>query len=302
MITRHIAREITLQSLFNLDYRYKLTQIEEKKAEEVLDNIITGIHNLKKSEPGRDFAKILLNGVLENSEKIDDILVKAAPDWGIEKTAIMDRNILRLAIFEMLFKIEDRTPPRVIINEAIELAKTFGHKKTFKFISGVLGTIYEVANLEEVDNEMGVKRKVVKKMKVGAMPYYIEDGKIKILLVHNIFNKWTLPKGSYENENELEKSLVEILKTKLNVEGKMEEEIGNNKYLAGLNPLKAISKDLKYYLFQVSNPDKIKLNKERKGLNNLKWFPLEKIDGVDKYEDMSEIFKTGLEILKNKVA
>ena len=89
----------------------------------------------------------------------------------------------------MLFS-DVEVPPRVAINEAIELAKTFGHKKSFKFISGVLGAIYEATGLKEKDTKNSDKnKKIVKEEKVGAMPFYMKDGEPMFLLVHNIFNK-----------------------------------------------------------------------------------------------------------------
>ncbi len=88
----------------------------------------------------------------------------------------------------MLFADSD-VPPRVVINEAIEIAKSFGHKKSHKFVSGVLGTVYEIGGLKERDDELRKDKKIIEKRKVGAMPYYFKDGEPMILMVHNIFNK-----------------------------------------------------------------------------------------------------------------
>ena len=288
MLTRHAARELSLQTLFNLDSRYDLAEISADIWVEVHQNILDSLYEDTDKD---EFSENIISGIKENLEAINEIIIKATPDWGIEKTAIVDRNILRLAIYEMLFSDVD-VPPRVAINEAIELAKTFGHKKSFKFISGVLGAIYEATGLKEKDLKNADKnKKVVVEEKVGAMAYYFKDGEPMFLLVHNIFNKWTLPKGTKENK----RTLGDILKEKINAEGKMGEEIGKNEYRSGSTKTEVVKKDIFYFLFEVSNPDQIKVDKENKGLNNAKWFTLSDFEKVEKYDDMQEIIKTGIE-------
>ena len=84
----------------------------------------------------------MVNGVIKNLAKIDQIIAQAAPEWPIDQIAIVDRNVLRLGIFELLFGDYKEVPPKVAINEAIELAKSFGGESSGKFVNGVLGTIY----------------------------------------------------------------------------------------------------------------------------------------------------------------
>ncbi len=87
-----------------------------------------------------DFIKKIALGVSQNAEKIDDLILKAAPDWPIDQVAPIDKAVLRIAIFELLFW--DEVPPKVAINEAVELGKHYGGANTSKFVNGVLGTIY----------------------------------------------------------------------------------------------------------------------------------------------------------------
>ena len=87
------------------------------------------------------FFKQLVQDILKNIKKIDSFIVKYAPQWPIEKITLIDRNILRIGVFELL--ISAKTPPKVVINEAIEIAKLFGSETSSKFINGVLGAIYE---------------------------------------------------------------------------------------------------------------------------------------------------------------
>lgn len=106
-------------------------------------------NNLKEFAPKfdeDDFVADLVLGVIKNKKEIDKIIKKYAPEWPIEKIIIMDRNVLRLGIYELKFskgKKDKPVPPRVVINEAIELAKTFGSGSSGKFINGVLGAIYK---------------------------------------------------------------------------------------------------------------------------------------------------------------
>ncbi|OGY67771.1 MAG: transcription antitermination factor NusB, partial [Candidatus Harrisonbacteria bacterium RIFCSPLOWO2_02_FULL_45_10c] len=101
--------------------------------------------NLQEFGPGidePDFARKLVKGVIEHKKDIDAIITKAAPDWPLEQIAIVDRNALRIGLYELLFADRAEVPPKVAINEAIEIAKNFGGPNSGKFINGVLGTIY----------------------------------------------------------------------------------------------------------------------------------------------------------------
>ena len=96
------------------------------------------------SEENTAFARELVNGVIQNREKIDPNIQSFAPAWPIEQIPVVDRNILRLAIFEIL--LDNKVPVKVAINEAVELAKTFGSDNSSKFVNGVLGSVSALAN------------------------------------------------------------------------------------------------------------------------------------------------------------
>lgn len=89
-----------------------------------------------------DFGESLANGVLENQQEIDQLITKCAPEWPLDQVTVVDRNILRLGIYELLHGNYEEVPPKVAINESIELAKTFGGESSARFVNGVLGTIY----------------------------------------------------------------------------------------------------------------------------------------------------------------
>lgn len=142
MATRHLCRSIALQSLYEWDFR--------NKDKEDLGGIIK--KNLKDFGPGlkdANFVDELVDGVLKNKDNIDSIIEKSAPEWPLDQITIIDRNVLRIGIYELLYADPDQVPPKVAINEAIELAKGFGGESSGRFINGVLGTIYKAKQ----DNE-----------------------------------------------------------------------------------------------------------------------------------------------------
>lgn len=131
-MSRRQAREIALQSLFQLDFNQIST-----------DEALTGAVSCNKiSNRDCDFAKLLVNGTRENLESIDKLIAEKSKDWKIERMSGIDRNIVRLAIFEMKFS-SDKLVPNIAINEAVELAKKFGTDKSARFVNGILGSMIE---------------------------------------------------------------------------------------------------------------------------------------------------------------
>ena len=135
MATRHLARSIVLQSLYEWDFynrQIDLTKIIERNLKEF---------GLGIDEP--EFVWRIAKGVIENFENLNKIIEKAAPEWPINQISITDRNVLRIGLYELLFADRDEVPPKVAINEAIELAKNYSGPNSGKFINGVLGTVYK---------------------------------------------------------------------------------------------------------------------------------------------------------------
>ena len=124
-----------MQSLYEWDFKGQNPA--------VLEDIV--MHNVREFAPGMEsagFIKNLIAGAIGKIKEIDSIIEKAAPQWPIDQIAMVDRAVLRLGIYELLFGNHDEVPPKVAINESIELAKTFGGDSSGKFVNGVLGTIY----------------------------------------------------------------------------------------------------------------------------------------------------------------
>ena len=131
---RRQARILALQALFEVDS-------VAHDAEETLNRLLD---EASLSEEGDNFARELVSGVLTNVAKIDNMIQAHAPAWPVAQLAAIDRNILRLAIFEIL--LNNKVPVKAAINEAVELAKTFGSENSSKFVNGVLGAVSALAN------------------------------------------------------------------------------------------------------------------------------------------------------------
>lgn len=133
MANRHLSRTVAMQSLYEWDFngaKGDLRKITER--------------NIEHFAPGLDDPKFiydLVDGVKAHMKEIDEVIEKTAPEWPISQITAVDRNILRLGIFELSHAKE--VPPKVAINEAVELGKTFGGESSGKFVNGVLGTLYK---------------------------------------------------------------------------------------------------------------------------------------------------------------
>ena len=131
MKVRHQARVVALQSLYEIDCAQHVPAVvlEQRLSENRLPQAAV------------EFVRLLVGGVLKHQPVLDTFIHSHAPEWPLEQMAFVDRNILRIAIFE--FAVDGRTPVKVAINEAVELAKTFGSDSAPRFVNGVLGALVE---------------------------------------------------------------------------------------------------------------------------------------------------------------
>ncbi len=170
MSARHLSRSIVLQTLYEWDFlrnfmNAKNSGINAAHSDEFKKLLDRNIKDLAAGADDVSFINELAEGVKEKKEEIDDIIKVATPDWPINQITIVDRNVLRLGIYELYYGDSKEVPPKVAINEAIELAKTFGGESSGKFVNGVLGTIYrDIAEKnQKVIGGEGKKTKVKKK-------------------------------------------------------------------------------------------------------------------------------------------
>lgn len=152
MASRHLSRSIAMQSLYEWDFFNR----EMSKLKDIVNK------NVKEFGPGLsndEFIWQLVNGVIEHIDQLDEIISKAAPEWPVDQMAIVDRNILRLGLYELIFSNKEEVPPKVAINESIELAKNFSGESSGKFVNGVMGTVYKELGIEEPEEKEDIKEK-----------------------------------------------------------------------------------------------------------------------------------------------
>ncbi len=136
---RHLGRILALQSLYELDFRAEFPD-DQSNVDEVIDRNLSRYENTVED---KGFVRALVVGVYDKMQVLDERLQPIAPDWPIDQIARIDKCILRMALFELQEKAGE-VPPKVVINEAVELAKAFGSDNSSKFVNGVLGTAYRM--------------------------------------------------------------------------------------------------------------------------------------------------------------
>ena len=134
---RHLGRIVALQSLYEYEFRVQSSDMSVK-SDDIVDR---NIERYESAIKDTDFVKTLVSGVIDHQDELDAHIQPIAPDWPIDQIARIDRTILRMGVYELLYQA-DVVPPKVAINEAVELAKAFGSDNSSKFVNGVLGTAY----------------------------------------------------------------------------------------------------------------------------------------------------------------
>jgi N utilization substance protein B len=280
MANRHLARSIVLQTLFEWD------SAEAGKID-VADALTRNIEEFAPDSKDHAFMEGLLDGVLAKQKDIDLIIEKAAPDWPLEKISTVDRNILRIGLFELLFADREQVPAKVAINEAIELAKTFGGESSGRFVNGVLGAVYKEIG-EPGKNDTGKKNKkdIPVEKYGGAVVYAIDDGQTYLALVHDIFGHWTLSKGHIEEDPSVEAGIVRVIKEELDLDVQVEDKVGENEYVASYHLARADFAPLTL--------------KKSGGLDDAKWFKLQDILELNFYRDMLPVVTEAVQTLAAK--
>ncbi len=303
MANRHLSRSIVLQTLFEWDF---LSGRGEGKTVEI-KNILE--RNLKEFAPGIDddnFVPNLVDSILKKQTVIDEIIEKAAPDWPIAKISIIDRNILRIGLAELLFGDRKEVPPKVAINEAIELAKTFGGENSGKFVNGVLGAVYKEIGepgKDEVSKKKNNKRsnepvditKLPVEKKGGAVVYAREGTDIMFAMVHDVFGYWTLSEGSIEDAVNEEEATAKKIEQEIGVPVKIEVKLGDNQYVATHPQKGKILKKVSYFL-ALAPYQELKLEVTG-GLDQARWFKLSEIPSLHIYNDIVPLITKAVEII-----
>ncbi len=297
MSTRHIARTLVLQTLFELDMKGELSASMDTVDQILLRNSNEFGEGIKDIS----FAKAIIISTLSRRITLDDIITRAAPDWPLEKIGMVDRNILRIGLSELLFGDRAQVPPKVAIDESIELAKTFGGETSGRFVNGVLGAIYK--EMGEPEKAQVTKSKKdhfetgKRELLAGAVVCSRHENKLFVGLVHDVFGYWTLPKGHIK-ENEIEEEgVIRELKKEIGISVRVIEKLGENEYIANKPEQGKVVKHVSYYL---TISDHMPLMLEKKGgLDEAKWFGSKEINSLRIYDDIKPLLEKALEKAKN---
>lgn len=300
MANRHLARSVVLQTLFEWD----TTKCDTQATQEILKR---NVEEFGGDDTDKPFMETLLSGILAKQTDLDLVIEKAAPDWPLEKIAPVDRNILRIGLYELLFADRTQVPAKVAINEAIELAKVFGGDSSGRFVNGVLGAVYKELG-EPGKEDMGKKTKInredlpVQRLG-GAVVYSMHEGQVYLALVHDIFGHWTLSKGKIGDAPEIEHETAEEgtireIKEEMDLDIVIKEKIGENEYIASHPEKGKMRKHVTYFLAESPYAD---LHLEKKGgLDDARWFRLVDILDLNFYDDMLPIVTSAVQILVEK--
>ena len=296
MSNRHIARSVVLQTLFEIDSEGKLDT--PSSAEKLVQNAA----EFAPDEKLFPFMKELLDLVLAKRPEIDQIITKAAPEWPLEKIAIVDRNILRIGLAELLFADREQVPPKVAINEAIELAKEFGGESSGRFVNGVLGAVYK--ELGEPGKHKTSKKDIKESAPmrteelVGAVVYAEDNGQTYVALVHDVFGHWTLSKGKLKSDEDPKDGALRKIQEEIGLAVDLEDELGENEYVASDPNEGKKRRHARYFLAKAAFED-LKLKGEG-GLDDARWFKLVDIVGLNFYDDILPVVTRAVNILASR--
>ncbi len=296
MANRHLSRSIVLQALFEWDFK--------GHPEGTMSEILA--RDTEEYAPGLEdtpFMATLLGNIEKKRVLIDEIIEKAAPEWPIDKINAVDRNILRMGLSELLFGDRAEVPPKVAINEAIELAKTFGGENSSKFINGVLGAVYKEIG-EPGKNDTSKKKrsqepvditKLPIEQKAGAVVYCRHEGEILFALVHDVFGFWTLSKGGVEKGEDVGAAAVREIKEEIQLDITIKEKLGESEYIANHPTDGKIRKQVIFFLAE--SPFAEVVLKQSGGLDGAKWFHMDELADLKIYDDVTGLLAKSIAIL-----
>lgn len=254
------------------------------------------------------FMKVLLQTAVAKQKEIDEVIVRAAPEWPLQKIAAIDRNVLRLGLTELLFSDRTQVPAKVAINEAIELAKTFGSTASGRFVNGVLGAVYvELGEPGKADgnsrkkdtaNNKGGKMPVEEL--IGSVVYAREGAEVYLALVHDIFGHWTLSKGKLQPEEKQDVGVMRKAKEEMGLDVVLEEQLGENEYIAN-DSTSSGGKKRRHATYFLARAPFVDLQLKREGgLDDAQWFPLASVGDLNFYDDILPVVTRAINILAQR--
>lgn len=299
MANRHLSRSIVLQSLFEWDFR-------SRRGAPIAEILARNTKEFAPDSGDLLFMRALAENVIARCADLDAIIEKAAPDWPLDKISLMDRTVLRVGLYELLFSDRTEVPAKVAINEAIELAKAFGGENSGRFVNGVLGAVYkeigepgkdETSNRKNKFKDVPYDQMPLEKLG-GAVVYAHNGGDIYLALVHDIFGHWTLSKGKIEAKEDEAAATVREIKEEMGLDIVIKEKLGENEYVANDPEIGKKRKQVNYFLAEAPYGE-LTLGPSG-GLDDAKWFKLADIVDLNFYDDTLGIVTKAVNILLKK--
>lgn len=249
------------------------------------------------------FTKDIVTNALSRRITIDDIITRAAPDWPLDKIGIVDRNVLRIGLTELLFGDRSQVPPKVAIDEAIELAKAYAGDTSGKFVNGVLGAIYKEMGEPEKAQSTKTKKDHLESGKrellAGAVVCANHENQLYAALVHDVFGYWTLPKGKIESGEDEQAAATREIGEEIGISMTIKDKLGENEYIANKPEKGKVVKHVTYYL---AHAEYKPLTLEKKGgLDDARWFLMSEVLGLRMYDDIKPLIEKAKTILAEKV-
>lgn len=281
MSNRHLARTLVLQSLFQWDFNTKtenLSQLLEFNKSEFAPDF-----------DDQDFSANLLNNIIAKNKEIEALIIKYAPEWPLDQITVIDRNVLRIGIYELKFSKD--IPPKVAINEAIELAKKYGGQSSGKFVNGVLGSVFKDMQESHEKDEFDIEPE--REFSAGGMVFRKEDTIYKFALVLDAYNKWTFPKGHIEGSEERGEAAMREVKEEIGISNiVLLDYLGSIDIKVNEPNKRPVPKTVYYYLMETIDID-LKVTNEPE-VKEVKWFTKDEALAQISYENAKEIFLAGL--------
>jgi N utilization substance protein B len=240
------------------------------------------------------FMRTLLQLVTSKQRELDEVIVRAAPEWPLEKISAIDRSILRLGLAELLFSDRAQVPAKVAINEAIELAKSFGGGSSSKFVNGVLGAVYielgepgKADGTDRVNKQSDVRKQQPTPVEqlVGAVVFARSENEVYLAFVHDIFGHWTVSKGKLTNAEDPHVGTIRKVKEEMGLSITITEELGSNEYMANDSHSPSGKKLKRVTYFLAESPFVDIVLGPSGGLDDAQWFPLSAVGDLNFYDD-----------------
>ena len=300
MTHRHLTRSVIVSVLYSLDvYPRETTEQINELIDYVVEEFTTG-------SPDRQMVEQSVFGLIKKKVIIDDILNKATSNWYVSTMFTVDRNILRMCVYEMIF---DRATvhPKISISESVELALRYGWQSNRKFVNGVLGSVYR--ELAATDPSIETRRVAYQNRhagdefpteeKVSALVYSVKDNVVHMALVHDVWGYWTLPKGGAAEGEDTFTTCIREVSSEIGISITPTHILGENTYPTKHPEFGTIYKHTTYCLAHADHQKLFLVTSG--GLDDAQWFPMDTVVDLRMYNDVVQMILKASVIIPSEI-